>query len=377
MNELEEHHFEMRKIENPIKIRIDNKNFDRENISILKDDLKLLNSSTDIFNIFTSNEDKSAAISLFIELNDQGHNSSFWIENVDLENVMRHYASSKCFNLKNLLSILMFDWFNSKNVSNYDLCQKFEAFEKFGDSLMKKLLQIFDRNEYKPFYRACLKIIYQYLHEKTLEIKETSYDNKGMIQESREAIHNEEEKFQTQLNKFINEALLIKNEEYKVKVLKAFIVYLQNTTNENFTTLKEKIMEAVQYNFKQYSSYDILIDSIVKHCDEKFFQLIFLLKENLVNNFEFGLEDLITTYKKFYGEYWETAMKKNVRLLYHAAVNFCEESKFSVYLKLILAKCSFLDINSSILKSFKEVDDFYVLFNGSLEDREVKFLVSI
>jgi len=331
-------------------------------------------------NIFTSNEDKSAAITLFIESNDQGRNSSFWIENVDLENVMRHYASSKYFNVKNLFSILMFDWFDPQNVSNYSLCQKFEAFEKFGDSLMKKLIQIFDRNEYKPFYRACLKIIYQYLHEKTSEFKirlsELSHENKGMIHDSRESIQSDEESFQTKLTKFINEVLLIKNEEYKVKVLKVFIVYLHNTSNENYTIIKDKIMEAMHYNFKQYSYYEILIDSIDKHCDEKFFQLIFLLKENLLNNFEFGFEDFIKSYQKFYGEYWEIAIKKNVRLLYHAAINFCEESDLSAYAKIILTKCNFIGLNSSILTTFKEVDDFYLLFNGSLDDQEVKFLVS-
>ncbi|XP_070506690.1 uncharacterized protein [Chironomus tepperi] len=380
MIEPEDKHFEMRKIENPIKIRIDNKNFDSESISAIRNVLKSLSTSSDILNIFTSNEDKSAAISLFIESHDQGHKSSFWTENVDLENVMRHYASSKYFNVKNFFSILMYDWFDPKNESNYGLCEKFEAFEKFGDSLMKKLLEIFDHNEYKPFYRACLKIIYQYLHEKTLELRTNaalSHENKAMIHESRETIQSDQEQFQTQLNKFINEALLIKNEEYKVKVLKVLIVYLQNSYNENYTNLKDKIMEAVHYNFKQYSCYEILIDSIVKYCDEKFFQLIFTMKENLVNNFEFGFGDLITNYKKFYGEYWEIAIKENVRLLHHAAINCCVDSESSVFVKLILDKCSFIELNSSILASFKEVDDFYVLFNGMLDDKEIKFLNDI
>lgn len=164
---------------------------------------------------------------------------------------------------------------------------------------MKKLLQIFDRNKFKLFYRPCLKIIYQYRHEKTLDMrskKKLSYENKAMIHSSStDTIQSEEEVFQTQLSKFINEALLIKNDEYKVKVLKVFIVYLQNTP----ATLKDKIMEAVHYNFKQYSCYEIFIDSIVKYCDEKFIQLIFMLKENLLSNFEFVFEHLIAIYKNF------------------------------------------------------------------------------
>lgn len=70
-------------------------------------------------------------------------------------------------------------------------------------------------------------------------------------------------------------------------------------------------------------------------------------------------------------------MKGNVRLLYHTAAYSCEESELSVHVKIILAKCSFVDLNSSILTTFKEVDDFYVLFNGSLDEIEVKIFCSI
>jgi hypothetical protein len=242
---------------------------------------------------------------------------------------------------------------------------KFDAYRKSGKSLFVKLFDIIDDDQYQGYHHVCLRIIYEYLHER----------NSKIIQDEK-LEQTENNPLQSVVYQAIKDALNIENEEYKIRILKILTVFVRNVPHENYEELKKKILDAVKYKFEVFSSYHITIESITKHCDEKFFQLVFLLKENFLKNFEFAFEDYIQLYRKFYGEYWKVAMKENARLLYHVAEEQCEQ-KLLKTVEFIFNHCSFIELNSTILSSLQQVDEFYVIFNEPLEDEEKEFLVRI
>ncbi|XP_070506640.1 uncharacterized protein [Chironomus tepperi] len=322
--------------------------------------------------ILTSNEDKSAIISLTIRSYNLCSDEEFWTKVIDLENVMRHYAINEESNIKNLFSILLYDWHNheptkTKKQTEYILKYKFDAYRKSGNCLFVKLFDIIDNDQYQGYHHVCLRIIYQYLHERNLKIK--SYQ---------EEMHQESEinSLQSVIYQIINNALSIKNKEYKNRILKILTVFLRDVPNQNYEELKFKILDAVKYKLEVFSSYHIAIESISKHCDEKFFHLVFQLKENFLKNFEFAFEDYIQIYRKYYGEYWKVAMKENARLLYHVAEEQCERRLLKT-VEFIFNHCSFIELNSTILTSLQQVDEFYVIFNEPLDEKEKDFLVEI
>jgi len=318
--------------------------------------------------IFISNEDKSAIISLTIRSYNLCSDEEFWTKELDLENVMQHYATNEESNIKNLFSILLYDWHNhepsnTKKQTEYMLEIKFDAYKKSGKCLFVRLFDIIDDEQYQGYHHVCLRVIYEYLHERN-----------SKIMQNEEMQESEVDSLQSMIYQSIKDALNIKNKEYKTRILKILTVFLRNVSNENYEELKKKILDAVKYKFEVFSSYHIAIESITKHCDEKFFHLVFQLKENFLKNFEFAFEDYIQIYRKFFGEYWKVAMKENARLLYHVAEEQCEQ-KLLKTVEFIFNNCSFIELNSTILTSLQQVDEFYVIFNEPFEDKEKKFLV--
>jgi len=325
-----------------------------------------------IFNAFKSNEDKSAAINLYLKSFNQTKYRRFLTKEVDLQDLMRHFATNKNANLLNLFSILMHDWNEPKSECfDYCLCEKFDQYELSGGSLMKKLINFFNVDELRPYHHVCMRIIYHFLHEKEFKLEKksrlTGYDKYTA---------NEERNFQFMLDDSINKALKIKNEESRNEILKILTIYLKTTPVKTYESQKEEVLIALYYKMDNYSPYEASIDSIAKLCDNKFFELIFLSKENCLASFELRFDKFIETYKKYYGEYWSIAIKPNIRLLFHLATKERDQSEYSEIVDLILNKCSFIDMSSSILATFREVGDFFIIFNGTLQRKERKFLVS-
>ena len=58
--------------------------------------------------IFISNEDKSAIISLTIRSYNLCNDEEFWTKELDLENVMGHYATNEESNIKNLYLLFIY-----------------------------------------------------------------------------------------------------------------------------------------------------------------------------------------------------------------------------------------------------------------------------
>ncbi|KAL7026859.1 hypothetical protein ACKWTF_005204 [Chironomus riparius] len=311
--------------------------------------------------LLVSNEDKSAIISLLIRSFNLWNNADFWTKMVNLEEIMKHYAINRDANVKNLFSILIYDWHCPKDEStNYCLSEKFEAYALSGESLFTKLYSIIDSEDHQGYNRICLRIIYQYLHER-LNTIENFY---------------EKTLFQDIITHTVSDALKIQNEEYKIQILKILTVFLDNTGDDIYKHLKEQISESVNYKFECHSVYRISLDAIEKHCDEKFFKIAFLLKENRLKRFEFEFEDFIKTYQKYYGEYWKVAIKPNARLLYHICEEQCEK-KLLKTVEFIFHKCPFIELNSTILTTFEEVADFEAIFNEPLSKCEEELLENV
>lgn len=259
----------------------------------------------------------------------------------------------------------MHDWNEPKAGSfNYCLCKKFEAYEFFGRSLLKRLLEIVNIEKMTPYHHVCLRIVYHFLDEKESKMKLAGCDK---------ITADEEKRFQIMLDDSINETLKIKDEESRNSILKILILYLNITPTETYKNRKDKVLKAVHYSMDDYSPYEASIDSISKFCDFKFFELVYLLKENYLSTFELSFDKFIKIYQKFYGEYWNIAIKSDVVLLFHLAR---KDTQSYVIRRLILKKYSFINMNSTILEDFEETGNFYVIFNGSLQRKERNILVT-
>lgn len=275
---------------------------------------------------------------------------------------MMYFADDGTANIKNLFSILLYDWHRPPAVSSqHALCEKFNAYAATGKSLFTKLFQIIDDPRCKGYEHICLRIIYQYLSERKMNLIEIGNYYERTV-------------FQEEIYPVIGTALKLKNEDYKIQILKILIVFTDNTNDEHYSELKDKILDTVSYHFETNSVYKVNYDSIEKYCDEKYFKLAFLLKENRLKRFEFEFEEFIQMYKKLYGEYWKSAIKLNARLLHHIGEDNCEK-KLLKTIEFIFKKCSFIELNSTILTNLDELSEFYVIFNEPLDKHEEKVLV--
>jgi hypothetical protein len=155
--------------------------------------------------------------------------------------------------------------------------------------------------------------------------------------------------------------------------LKIFYANLPNTKDERYKNLVDKIKHTVKYDFEYSSVCKISYTAITKHCDERFFKLLYLLKENLVVKFKIELEEFIEINKQFYGEFWTNAIKINARILFHTAKNqnLIETQEF------ILINIPDVDVKAPVTAMFTEQSEFYAVFNEPLENDEQFILVSI
>jgi hypothetical protein len=137
--------------------------------------------------------------------------------------------------------------------------------------------------------------------------------------------------------------------------------------------LVDKIKHEVKHDFEYSSVCKISYASITKHCDERFFNLLYLLKENLVAKFKLNFEEFIQINKKLYGEFWTNAIKTNIRILYHTAKiqGLTETQEF------ILINTPNINIKAPVSSVFTELSEFYAVLNEPLASDEKLIFVSI
>lgn len=302
--------------------------------------------------ILTSKEDKSAVISMVFRF---CQNEKFLSKTVDLHSVMKYFSKGNG-NFINLFSILIYNWHDMSVESEYFLIHKFEVYEKATDNkatLFDKLFSIIDDKEQSMYHHICLKIIYYYFDEVSKSPNENILENSN-------------------IQDLILKATNIKNKEYRRRILKILVVYLDNTKDNTYKNIKEKVLKSVNYNFRYTSVCEISYDSIVRHCDDKFFNLVFLLKENQVLHFKTDFQEYITTHQQLLGDYWTHAIRLNAQLLYRMA----EEQGLRDTSEFLLISTGDFELKQSIVAKFKKLEDFYVVFNEPMNEKDVEILVS-
>ena len=111
---------------------------------------------------------------------------------------------------------------------------------------------------------------------------------------------------------------------------------------------------------------------ITNNCNRMYFELIFLLKESRLKQFEFKFEEFIQMHKKNYGEYWKHAMKSDARIIHQTA----ETRQYYKTIEFIFQKCSFIELNCSILTEFEELSEFSI-FKDTLNKKQKEFVVNL
>lgn len=245
--------------------------------------------------------------------------------NNDEQNFL-HFVS-KSNRVENLFSFLMFDWFDhdSSLRRSYGLVFKSRLFgtDFNGRSMLEVLYEIIDNENLKIYQLVCLRIIYQFWYE--VDQEEQRSEDSNDLNESL----------------FIEQCLAIKSEEYREKILQVLVVFLtQNPDNiESYKKIKAKILQNV-------------------HMDERniFFELAFMLKERKNIKFERNFEQYIKSSRTKYGDYYKVEIKQNVRLLFKMA----EQQKMNKTSEFIFQKCPVIEVNSTIMTSFYDAQDFNV-----------------
>lgn len=108
-------------------------------------------------------------------------------------------------------------------------------------------------------------------------------------------------------------------------------------------------------------------------CDQKYFELIFLLRENMVIKFKFEFKKFILMHKKYFGEYWTTAIKLSAQLLFTVAV---DQDLYDIK-EFILLELKDPDIKKPFTISFYNVREFDAIFNEELKGSDKKTYVGI
>lgn len=306
-------------------------------------------------NILISNEDWSAVISLIFR---KFQDENFLTKTVGIKAVMKYFAEEEDVNVKNLLTILIFDWHDPKENSEYFMIKKFRAYEASGKNLFQKLFSILDdKNNVNPYlHHVCLRVIYVYFDE--------CFNNS----------ENEEIKIESEyIQNLIIMVLNMRNTEYKMKILKILVVYMENTKDENYKTIKNQVLKATEFNYKYISIAKVSYNSIVLHCDAQFFKLLFILKDNRVLTFKTEFDRFVETHMKLFGDFWKHAIKLNAQLLYHLA----EMQGLRETAEHLLIKTTIFEIRHPIMQTLRIYDEFNVVFNEPLPKEDQKQLVML
>lgn len=343
-------------------------------------------------------EKKSSIISSLLRKNED---DKFWNDN-SLDEIMGTYLEDNDASLKDFFSILMYDWHESEKKSNenYLLSKKFRAFENaakifkssneqqdqqlntsneqqdqqsntsndshpgipgpsspatiYSETIFEKLFKVISKENLKHYHDTCLKIIYYYVDERMNNLKTSDLDG-----------------FNSEISDVIKKVLEIQNnDEYKIKILKVLIIFLEN---DNDSKTKNSIYEFLKAQTSSDSvdqkktNYDAMID----HCDRLFFNLVFFLKEDLIPVFKDEFKNYIKLYKQYYGDYWTYALKENGRLLYLLTkIHKLNECGMFISMKTPESK-----LKSSITSLFTDVAEFHVVFNEPLDNNDTEKLV--
>ena len=217
------------------------------------------------------------------------------------------------------------------------------------------LFNIIDNTKVSEQHQICLKIIYYFLDE---------------FLDFGKGIDNSD------IQNLIERVAKMMNTECRNQILKVFVVFLENTKDETYTKLKEDIIKCALHNPNDPSMCKMSYKMMMNHCDQYFFKLAFLLKENLIMEFKVEYKKLLKTCKNYFGEYWTYAIKQNAQLLYLMtdAQQLVDTREF------LLLNTKNSDLKSRITVTFKILAEFqsvYKTLSSSDESLLVRIYLSI
>ena len=225
----------------------------------------------------------------------------------------------------------MHDWFNPKvdNNENHALIFKFKKFkEETGENLFERIFKAID--DHDVYQDVCIRIMYQFLFEYE---KTTHKETPNVKSETKESKVKEDLEILTELFFSI---IVIKNLDYKVKIIQVIAVYWFTLSNDetNYEIFKQHAYES--------SSSD-------KHLSA-FFQLSILLKEKSTYEFHQQFDNFLKASEKTYGDYFPFVINHQIKLLSIIAqrLNLLSTVNF------IFNQFPSVGINSTILTSLQE-----------------------
>lgn len=227
------------------------------------------------------------------------------------------------------------------------------AIESRRDELVK-ICNLIDDDEEKVHHYYRFRQFCEILYDHEINDEENCFNEGDTVQE------------------VLNAALLMNS--YKIKVLKILLVYWNKRRvlgDESYDETKSSIMASLCSDTSD-SIFKISESFITSNCNRLFFELIFLLKESRLKQFEFKFEEFIQMHKIYYGEYWKHGMKSDARLLHQTA----EIRPYYKTVEFIFQKCSFIELNYTILTEFEELSEFNAIFGDTLKMKQRDFLVN-
>ena len=262
----------------------------------------------------------------------------------------------KCF------AKMMPDWNNpTAERRNYQMVERFE------DNKEDFLKNFFDANKsLEACYRHVFtRIIYQILNEflERLQKKKDNWIKVDVLNKYKKAKELEKyEEFKTIFKKFLikllEETLKLENIENKQGLLQIIaVLWLSLFTQPAFI---EFLHDKARNVFKDEP--DMLT------C----LHLMMLLKNNNTADFHEQFESFLEDAKRVYGNYYKFAINHHVQLLSIVAKNLKRKASTN----FILIKFPFIEINSSILTSFREVEPFTAIIIDPFESGTLEDLVS-
>ncbi|KAG5667844.1 hypothetical protein PVAND_015813 [Polypedilum vanderplanki] len=352
LNDIQENYNEYFKYKRRIDDHIKTHHKDSKTLQPIDFIIPSNNSPSEFENILISNDDKSATITLILRDLNLWCNETFWLSQVNLDRVMKHYANDENASIKNLFSILTHDWCEPRETGDngsHFLVQKFDAFDQNcgdGKTLFERLCEI--ANTQFQYSNVIMQIIFCYIRGILIK-KDNTIMGKKFLEN-------------------IDFALKIDRYETKVRILKILmqIVTKEIVNDEKYKEIKESIVDLMKHDIKFETIYKRSIKDINRIYNKNYFDLCFLLVEQQMDEFKEKFEELLIMTKEFYGEFWKISISHEIRMLLNATHNDCLPTVH----EFITQKCKFV----------YSVDNFVIqkdiVFNEPLSDHEKKILTT-
>lgn len=224
----------------------------------------------------------------------------------------------------------------------YDLFGYSDDNYKINLELFQHLFDIFDDSSSTKYFEIALEAIYLHFSE----LKSFKFSS-------------------VELERLIEQALKIKNGEYKIEVLKILLVFSKFLDRSAYQYLKKLILaeiNRISFFYSSHAHYYMCRASykeMIRDCNIEFFNLLFLLHENFVIQFKTDYKKFVEKHKHFFGEYWNYAIQRNGQLLYLMAdlQNLVDSKEFL----LLKTKDSGLKLN--LMTTFRRIWEFQALLN--------------